>query len=119
MDTVAVTVWSVIELDVGVICPCLPSFRLLFRRMLPRILGSTESYELDTTEGGTADRISRMTGNQTIVTGGSKLRGRDRDIAMPSRGGKKNSHEESSDGTSLSGSITGLVVSKDVEVRRT
>ncbi|KAL2171351.1 hypothetical protein VTG60DRAFT_2993 [Thermothelomyces hinnuleus] len=46
-DIVQVCLWSGIELDVGVICPCLPSFRLLLRRLLPRVLGSTGRYELD------------------------------------------------------------------------
>ncbi|KAK4098543.1 hypothetical protein N658DRAFT_509524 [Parathielavia hyrcaniae] len=45
-DIVQVSLWSGLELDVGVICPCLPSFRLLLRRLLPRVLGSSERYEL-------------------------------------------------------------------------
>ncbi len=32
-DIADVSLWSGIEIDVGVICPCLPSFRLLVRRL--------------------------------------------------------------------------------------
>ncbi|KAL2136941.1 hypothetical protein VTI74DRAFT_102 [Chaetomium olivicolor] len=42
-DIVQVCLWSGIELDVGVICPCLPSFRLLLRRLLPRLMDSSPS----------------------------------------------------------------------------
>ncbi|KAK3290916.1 uncharacterized protein B0H64DRAFT_49549 [Chaetomium fimeti] len=46
-DIVQVCLWSSIELDVGVICPCLPSFRLLLRRMLPHVVGTSSRYELE------------------------------------------------------------------------
>ncbi|KAH6844588.1 hypothetical protein B0I37DRAFT_165362 [Chaetomium sp. MPI-CAGE-AT-0009] len=46
-DIVQVCLWSGIELDVGVICPCLPSFRLLLRRLLPRVMGTSSRYELE------------------------------------------------------------------------
>ncbi|KAK4136034.1 hypothetical protein BT67DRAFT_417944 [Trichocladium antarcticum] len=59
-DIVQVCLWSAIELDVGVICPCLPSFRLLLRRLLPRIVGTSGRYEMDPMTGGT-------TANHTAV----------------------------------------------------
>jgi hypothetical protein len=108
VDTVGVTLWSGIELDVGVICPCLPSFRLLFRSVLPRILGTTNSYELDTTEGGT-----RVTGNRTIITAGR----RSREIVTPPRG-KSPSQDGSHDGQSFCASVTGLVLTQDVEMTK-
>lgn len=40
-DIVQVCIWSGIEIDVGVICPCLPSFRLLLRKVWPRLMGTT------------------------------------------------------------------------------
>ncbi|GAB1316912.1 Repressed by TUP1 protein 5 [Madurella fahalii] len=46
-DIAQASLWSAIELDVGVICPCLPSFRLLLRRLLPRVMGTTGRYEMD------------------------------------------------------------------------
>ncbi|KAK4642208.1 hypothetical protein QC761_507120 [Podospora bellae-mahoneyi] len=60
-DTVDLSLWSGIEIDVGVICPCLPSFRLLLRKVLPRLMGeSTRSYELDP--------ISKGEGGVTVTT---------------------------------------------------
>ncbi|KAL2135256.1 hypothetical protein VTI74DRAFT_9241 [Chaetomium olivicolor] len=51
-DIVQVCLWSGIELDVGVICPCLPSFRLLLRRLLPTVMGTSGArYELDPVSG--------------------------------------------------------------------
>ncbi|KAL2179630.1 uncharacterized protein P884DRAFT_195225 [Thermothelomyces heterothallicus CBS 202.75] len=75
-DIVQVCLWSGIELDVGVICPCLPSFRLLLRRLLPRVLGSTGRYELDpmstaATGGGMRSGARRsFGGGPTRMSGG-------------------------------------------------
>ncbi|KAL2163847.1 hypothetical protein VTH06DRAFT_5906 [Thermothelomyces fergusii] len=75
-DIVQVCLWSGIELDVGVICPCLPSFRLLFRRLLPRVLGSTGRYELDpmstvATGGGLRSGVRKsLGGGPTAMPGG-------------------------------------------------
>ncbi|KAK0611305.1 hypothetical protein B0T14DRAFT_325578 [Immersiella caudata] len=109
MDTAGITLWSCIELDVGVICPCLPSFRLLFRRLLPRFLGSANTYELETGD----DTERRTTGNKTIITAG----GRTRDLIGSSK--KKHSEDGSNDEGSVSGSasVTGLVVTHELEVK--
>ncbi|KAL2125758.1 hypothetical protein VTI74DRAFT_2846 [Chaetomium olivicolor] len=50
-DIVQVCLWSGIELDVGVICPCLPSFRLLLGCVLPTVMTSSGRYELDPVSG--------------------------------------------------------------------
>ncbi|KAL2142497.1 hypothetical protein VTI28DRAFT_1099 [Corynascus sepedonium] len=73
-DIVQVCLWSGIELDVGVICPCLPSLRLLLRRLLPRVLGSTGRYELDpmstaATAGGMRSGIRRSIGGGQVGGG--------------------------------------------------
>lgn len=62
-DIVQVCLWSGIELDVGVICPCLPSFRLLLRRLLPSVMRTTK-YELDPVSdaGGTRKSVAGMPG---------------------------------------------------------
>lgn len=31
----------------GVICPCLPSFRLLLRQLMPNLMGTSGRYEMD------------------------------------------------------------------------
>ncbi|KAK4150422.1 repressed by TUP1 protein 5 [Chaetomidium leptoderma] len=46
-DIAQVCLWSGIELDVGVICPCLPSFRLLLRRLMPRVVGTSGRHGTD------------------------------------------------------------------------
>ena len=39
-----VALWSDIEINVGIICACMPSLRLLLVRLFPKILGSTRQY---------------------------------------------------------------------------
>lgn len=41
-DTLASGVWSNVELKVGVICVCMPTFRRFFALILPRLCGSAE-----------------------------------------------------------------------------
>ncbi|KAJ5291332.1 hypothetical protein N7478_000583 [Penicillium angulare] len=41
-DMAAGGYWSVIEIDVGIICLCLPSVRSLLSRLFPRVFGSTK-----------------------------------------------------------------------------
>lgn len=36
--------WSTIEINVGIICACMPALRLVLVRFFPRILGSTRQY---------------------------------------------------------------------------
>lgn len=36
-----ITKWSNIEIAVGVVCACLPSFRVILVRLLPSLYGST------------------------------------------------------------------------------
>ncbi|KAL2128225.1 hypothetical protein VTI74DRAFT_9469 [Chaetomium olivicolor] len=52
--TIQICLWSGIELDVNVICPCLPSFRLLLQRLLPRLMGSSPS-DTPSTAGNALD----------------------------------------------------------------
>ncbi|KAH6669719.1 CFEM domain-containing protein [Plectosphaerella plurivora] len=43
-DQYAVANWSTIEINVGIICACMPAMRLVLVRIFPRILGSTKQY---------------------------------------------------------------------------
>ncbi|KAH7233790.1 uncharacterized protein BKA55DRAFT_695308 [Fusarium redolens] len=43
-DFVDVTIWSGIEMNVGIICACLPFLRFLLARLFPRILGPSQKY---------------------------------------------------------------------------
>ncbi|KAH9224651.1 hypothetical protein DL95DRAFT_452399 [Leptodontidium sp. 2 PMI_412] len=38
-----VTVWSIVEINVGVICACMPNLRVLLVRIFPKILGTTRN----------------------------------------------------------------------------
>lgn len=41
-DTLASGTWSVVELNVGVFCVCMPAFRRFFAHTMPRCFGTTE-----------------------------------------------------------------------------
>ncbi|KAL7945045.1 GPCR, PTH11-type [Trichoderma barbatum] len=43
-DFYEVSVWSVVEINVGLICICLPSLRLMLVRIFPKLQGTTERY---------------------------------------------------------------------------
>ncbi|KAK4220704.1 hypothetical protein QBC38DRAFT_525178 [Podospora fimiseda] len=69
-DTADLCLWSGIELDFGVICPCLPSFRLLFKRFFPDAMGSSQQYQLDPVSNQIGTKKSKgrihVTGNLTV-----------------------------------------------------
>lgn len=41
-----VGLWSTIEINVGIICTCMPTVRLLLVRLFPRWLGTTQPYHV-------------------------------------------------------------------------
>lgn len=52
--------WSTIEVDVGVICACLPAIRALLRRVSPTLFGDTEkvkSYGMNSHSRGNGSRV--------------------------------------------------------------
>ena len=42
-DNLPVTIWSTVEINVGIICACMPSLRVLLVRIFPKILGTTRN----------------------------------------------------------------------------
>ncbi|KAJ5312061.1 hypothetical protein N7508_002891 [Penicillium antarcticum] len=59
-DYVSVGYWSTVEVDVGVICACLPAIRSLLRRVSPGLFGDTEkakSYGMNSRSPGTGSRF--------------------------------------------------------------
>ncbi|KAK4462631.1 hypothetical protein QBC42DRAFT_326554 [Cladorrhinum samala] len=92
-ETAPLCLWSGIELDLGVVCPCLPSFRLLFKKMFPTAMasgdGSSHRYRLDPISAagpndvvddeetgpgrgeGPGTRLSRPTEEREVYDGGS------------------------------------------------
>ncbi|KAG8159075.1 hypothetical protein KVR01_010736 [Diaporthe batatas] len=61
-DFVEVGIWSGIEIDIGVVCPCLPSIRILIARYAPRCLGigSSAGEESDQPSRPSAQSRSRQ-----------------------------------------------------------
>lgn len=41
-DNLAVSQWSTVEINVGIICTCMPSIRILLVRLFPKLLGTTQ-----------------------------------------------------------------------------
>ncbi|EFZ00714.1 Extracellular membrane protein, 8-cysteine region, CFEM [Metarhizium robertsii ARSEF 23] len=59
-DNWIVAWWSTIEVNVGMICTCLPTVRLILVRAAPRIFSTNMSHnKSDPTHNGTHDRYSR------------------------------------------------------------
>ncbi|KAK3367779.1 hypothetical protein B0H63DRAFT_86237 [Podospora didyma] len=117
-DIVQVCIWSGIEIDVGVICPCLPSFRLLLRRLLPSVMGTMtkDKYEMDRVSGGGSGGSLSAHMHSRSVTQKSY-----HDITEASVGGtqfRHENHEEGSRNSGLCGSITELVESEQESTRR-
>lgn len=63
-DNAASCYWSVVEVDVGVLCLCMPATRSLLGRMFPNVFGSTSDPE---TTGQSVSRRSRP----VVVTPGN------------------------------------------------
>ncbi|KAL3961040.1 hypothetical protein ACCO45_006157 [Purpureocillium lilacinum] len=43
-DFFDVGIWSTVEINVGIMCACMPSLRLLLVRLFPKLLGTTQRY---------------------------------------------------------------------------
>ncbi|KAH6959632.1 hypothetical protein BKA56DRAFT_501220 [Ilyonectria sp. MPI-CAGE-AT-0026] len=67
-EFVGITIWSTVEINVGIICACLPSLRMLLARLFPNILGTSHQYYSSQTERGEAgysSNRSRALGSHT------------------------------------------------------
>lgn len=70
-DFFNVALWSDIEINVGIICVCMPSLRVLLTRIFPKMLGTSQkSYGM---HSGTAsksgpDRTSRKFGTSVTIS---------------------------------------------------
>lgn len=56
-DNLAVTTWSTIEINVGIICACMPSLRVLLVRFLPKVFGSSNASRNNYYASGSHHRI--------------------------------------------------------------
>ncbi|KAH6229664.1 hypothetical protein HBI53_038060 [Parastagonospora nodorum] len=55
--------WSLIEIDVSIICGCMPAFRLLIAKMWPKIRSTIDASK------GTSSKLSRFVETNNSVTG--------------------------------------------------
>ncbi|KAH6974039.1 hypothetical protein EDB80DRAFT_742043 [Ilyonectria destructans] len=69
--SLGITTWSIIEMNIGIICACLPSLRILLARLFPRILGTSNQHPSGQTgrdEAGKSSNESRVLGSDTRTT---------------------------------------------------
>lgn len=114
-DFLEVGVWSHVEINVGVICVCLPSLRLLLVRLFPNILGTTgqrdtrsyidvdytrghlkthERYAKAAARGEEHDDVGRFHGNQEVHL--RSVKGADEDAfqLVVIRSSESNAHDK-------------------------
>lgn len=58
-----VSKWSTIEINVGIICTCMPTLRLILVRIFPKVLGTTQRYYANyASKGSRGQSRSRQAG---------------------------------------------------------
>lgn len=69
-DYVAASYWSIIELDTGIVCACMPSLRALVLRYFPKMFsnGTTKDSKGYTSSQRSDQKLSRNHGNADINT---------------------------------------------------
>ncbi|KAK0610638.1 hypothetical protein B0T17DRAFT_593740 [Bombardia bombarda] len=113
-DIVQLCLWSDIELAIGVICPCLPSFRLMLRRLLPRIMGTSGRFEMDRVTG-TAATGTGAGGSKHMSRSVSKGGGLQSIVKTTSIGIEFTNGRESARHGDSSASVTALFTDSDEE----
>ncbi|KAF2646010.1 hypothetical protein P280DRAFT_386971, partial [Massarina eburnea CBS 473.64] len=78
-DYLDASFWSVIEVQVGIVCACMPSIRLALARLFPKDLGSTHHSATKPTAGRIED--------DSLVTGSGSSRHRRRSVIGDGRFG--------------------------------
>ncbi|KAH7323217.1 CFEM domain-containing protein [Stachybotrys elegans] len=68
-DQYGVVVWSTIEINVGIICACMPAMRVILARLFPRVMGSKQTNGLYGTSkvSRKATTASRKMGSESVV----------------------------------------------------
>ena len=84
-DQTEVSIWSTIEINVGIICACMPSLRILLVRLFPVLGGSSHDSSKYRQYGDTYGHSkSRVTSRSRALV---ELPSRDEDNATPDHGG--------------------------------
>ncbi|KAH8900355.1 putative PTH11-type G-protein coupled receptor protein [Thozetella sp. PMI_491] len=71
-DQADVSIWSTVEINVGIICTCMPTLRLFLVRLFPVLGGTTHNrsnYQNYGKDSGTKSKLSRSRSRTLIETG--------------------------------------------------
>jgi hypothetical protein len=100
LDYLSLGLWSIVELDVGIICACMPGMAALLRRVLPRAFASLKGTSKNTantdeirTYGGdrrmgsspTKSKISKQTDIKVSFSHGNDRDSKDDDYELLGR----------------------------------
>lgn len=66
-DSAATAYWSAIELNVGILCACLPTLRPLIKKFAPRLLGSSQGESHYTHQLGSVQTRRTRIGNEAAI----------------------------------------------------
>lgn len=58
--------WSTIEVNVGLICACLPAFRLILARIFPRVFSSSSNASAASATGKSQSQLSKLSSQLTM-----------------------------------------------------
>ncbi|OAA70655.1 Extracellular membrane protein, CFEM domain protein [Cordyceps fumosorosea ARSEF 2679] len=72
-DQWEIAYWSTIEVNIGMICTCLPSLRLLLLRLFPKIVGNTTASGGDVSYGHGSRGQSVLHSSATLESHGNEL----------------------------------------------
>ncbi|KAJ0163189.1 hypothetical protein CTA2_3374 [Colletotrichum tanaceti] len=94
-DQFDVALWSTVEINVGIICACMPSIRVILVGFFPRLLGTTRRGGTSSSNAYAARYYVQSSGrddgrsrNRTALGNEAKIRTVDRDSASSRSGGK-------------------------------
>ncbi|KAK1990638.1 CFEM domain-containing protein [Colletotrichum falcatum] len=104
-DQFGVAMWSTVEINVGIICACMPSIRVILVQLFPKILGTTRT-------GGS--QAAKYYVNSSGGGGSGGVGGRSRNRTLGSEAKVKTLDRESSAGTV--GSPKGIMYTKEYAV---
>lgn len=84
-DNVPAAYWSVVELNCGILCACLPTLRPLFQKLAPRLQWTYRgSVEHGSANRLTSMRLRRVTEFDTDLEAGVHMRKEDEDFGLQS-----------------------------------
>lgn len=68
-DNFPVSLWSTVEINVGIMCTCMPTLRLLLTRVFPVLSGGTRSRDMYYQSGGSQVARSKINSSRNRTLG--------------------------------------------------